>query len=400
MYQSPGKSSPTQKNLQHYLTSSQHNHVKGTLNKITSPSKTPSPKTTPQKTQLSLSEWVTPTKKIRTQVPPDAPINVNRTQVSDTLINVNAKRNELVWPPQHTILNTEQFITKLYKKKSACEFPITYKCLLDSLQEEDLFISVVQALDSLMNRDFSPPADLIWFLVDIISSSRSDPWLISSTYSMLNDIIEKYPTKCIEMKVTWENIRKHFPGNGGKSLKVKVCSKLALSFLLSVLSVEVKATALKSRWTRLTKHFSADFHARHVKDVIPHLKKCLESHTELPNACSMGDEGNIWEETSICGLQLFQNLLKLFMIVSLNKEDAAIRLGDELVCLYIDLPNLQQRVLLLQSLMSLQVRQHLIRLLLMNCCVPLPEALPGHDIPLSIRKIILQDFYREPPSKC
>ena len=390
VYLSPDKSSPTQKNLLQYLTLPQHTHFEDTHNKIASPSKTQSPQTTPQKTQQTLQQWVTPTKKIRAQV-------------ADIPINVNAKRNELIWPPQHAILNTEEFITRLYAK-SARDFPNTYRCLIDSLQEEDLLISVVKTIDSHMSRESPPPADLIWFLVNIMSSSSSNSWLISSVYSLLNEIIENYPTKCIEMKVTWENITKHFPsiknGNDSKSLKTKTHSKLALSFLLSVLSVEVKATALKSRQTRLTKPFSADFHVRHMKDVIPHLKKCLESHTELPNACNMGDERNIWEETGICGLQLFQNLLKLFMIVSLNKENATTRLGDELLYLYIDLPNLQQRVLLLQSLMSHRVRQHLIRCLLMNYCSPLPEALGGHDIPLSIRKIVLQDFYRKPPSKC
>ncbi|CAB4008419.1 Hypothetical predicted protein [Paramuricea clavata] len=345
---------------------------------------------TPQKTQSTLEYWVTPTKKMRKQIP--------TTPIRD----VTAKRNELVWPPQHVILETDKFITRLYEKPR--EFPRNYKDIVESLQDEELPITIVKTILSFMSRDFAPSPEIIWYLVNNILSSSSNSWLISLTYSLLNDIIEKYPTKCIGMNITLEHVRKHFfqdkVSNDKKSLKAKCCNKLALSFLLSVLSVELKATALKSKQRRLTKYFSADFDVRHVRDVIPHLKKCLENHTATPSSCGIGERRDLVEETSICGLELFQNLLKLFIIVSVNKENSALRLADELLYLYIDLPNLQQRVLLLQSVTSHHVRKHLIDTILMNYYSLLPTALKGHNIQfLCVRKIVFQDFYREPPKR-
>jgi hypothetical protein len=325
-----------------------------------------------------------------------------RKQIPTTPIrDVTAKRNELVWPPQHVILETDKFIKRLYEKPR--EFPRNYKDIVESLQDEELPITIVKTIRSFMSRDFAPSPEIIWYLVNNILSSSSNSWLISLTYSLLNDIIEKYPTKCIGMNITLEHVRKHFfqdkVSNDKKSSKAKCCNKLALSFLLSVLSVELKATALKSKQRRLTKYFSADFDVRHVRDVIPHLKKCLENHTATPNSCGIGERRDLVEETSICGLELFQNLLKLFIIVSVNKENATHRFANELLSLYIELPNLQQRVLLLQSVTSHHARKHLINMILMNYCSLLPTALKGHNIFLCVRKIVFQDFYREPPSK-
>jgi hypothetical protein len=391
-YPSPCKEPSTKKNLQQYLKSSpKPNHMEDMLNKMTlSPSKTPSPKTTPQKTQSSLDHWVTPTKRMRVKQTPVSPSR-----------DVNAKRNELIWPPPHVLLNTEEFIKRLYKNPR--DYPTTYKNIIESLQDEEFLFSVVKTIDSFMSRNFAPSSEMIWYLVNHILARSSNSWLISLTYSLLNDIIEKYPTKCIGMNVTSADVRKYFfhnkVGSDKKSSKTKPYSKLALSFLLSVLAVELKATALKSKQRRLSKQFSADFDVQHVRDVIPCLKKCLNNHTATPNSCCIGEGRDLAEETGICGLELFQNLLKLFMIVSLNKENAAIRLADQLMYLYIDLPNLQQRVLLLQSVTSHHVRQHLIKVLLMNYCSLLPEALTGHNLPLCVRKILMQDFYRQPPSK-
>ena len=393
LYQSPCKQPPLKQiNLFKYVNSPPKcNNTENAFHNLTlSPSKTPSPKTTPQKAQSTLEKWVTPTKRMR------------ELTLSSPSYDVNSKRNELVWPPQHVVLNSEQYIGRLYKNLR--DFPITYKYLVESVEDEKLFFSVVKTIDSCMSKDFAPSSEMIWYLVKHILLKSSNARLVSLTYSLLNDIIEKYPTKCIGMNITSEDMWNHF-------FKDKVCnykriskttqlrSKLALSFLLSVLSVELKATALKSKQRRPSKHFSADFGIHHVNHVISHLKKCLEDHTAAPNSCGIGDKQDMPEETSICGLELCQNVLKLFMIVSVNKEDVAVRLADHLMYLYIDLPNLHQRVLLLQSVTSHCIRQHLTAVLLMNYCSPLPEALNGHNLPLCVRKILLQDFYRQPPKR-
>ena len=393
LYQSPCKQLPVKQiNVLKYVSSPpKSNNTENAFHNLKlSPSKTPSPKTTPPKAQSTLEKWVTPTKRMR------------KLTLSSPSHDVNAKRNELVWPPQHVVLNSEQYIRRLYK--DVRDFPITYKYLIESVADEKLFFSVVKTINSCMSKDFAPSSKMIWYLVKNILLKSSNARLVSLTYSLLNDIIEKYPTKCIDMNIISEDIWKHFPkdevGNYKKISKTtQLCSKLALSFLLSVLSVELKKTALKSKQRRQSKHFSADFDIHHVKHVIPHLKKCLENHTATPNSCGIGDKQEMPEETGICGLELCQNLLKLFMIVSVNKEVVAVRLADHLMYLYIELPNLQQRVLLLQSVMSHCIRQHLITVLLMNYCSLLPEALNGHNLPLCVRKIFLQDFYRQPPSK-
>ena len=393
LYQSPCKQPALKQiNLFKYVNSPPKcNDTENVFHNFTlSPSKTPSPKTTPQKAQLTLEKWVTPTKRMR------------KLTLSSPSYDVNAKRNELVWPPQHVVLNSEQYIGTLYKNLR--DFPITYKYLVESVEDEKLFFSVVKSIDSCMSKDFAPSSEMIWYLVENILLKSSNARLVSLAYSLLNDIIEKYPTKCIGMNITSEDIWKHFfkdkVGNYKKISKTtQLWSKLALSFLLSVLSVELKATALKSKQRRLSKHFSADFDIHHVKHVIPCLKKCLENHTAAPNSCRIGDKQDMPEEASICGLELCQNLLKLFMIVSVNKEDVAIRLADHLMYLYIDLANLQQRVLLLQSVTSHHIRQQLITVLLMNYCSVLPAALHGHNLPLCVRKILLQDFKRQPPKR-
>jgi hypothetical protein len=394
LYPSPCKKPSTQANLFNYLNSSpKRKTVEDAFTSMTlSPSKTPSPATTPQKAQSTLENYVTPSKRVRKQIP------------HSPSCDVNAKRNELVWPPPHVVLNTEAFIKKLYEDPR--DFPTTYKFLVESLQDEKLLFSVVKTIDSCMSKDFAPSADMIWYLVKNILSRSSDTRLISLTYSLLNRIIERYPKQCIGMNITSEHVQKYFfqdlkDGSDKKSSKkTKHCSKLASSFLLSVIAVELKETALKSKQRRLSKHFSADFNIHHVKYVMPQLKRCLENHTATSSPCGTGDRHDMPEEAGICGLELFQNILKLIMVVSLNKENVAIKLADQLMYLYIDLPNLQQRVLLLQSVTSHYVRQHLTRVLLMNYCSLLSEArLHGHDLPLCVRKILLQDFYRQPPSE-
>ena len=390
-YSSPCKTPSTQKNLLQYIKSSpKQNILEDVFGKMSlSPSKTPSPKTTPQKNQATLKQWVTPT-KIKQNQPPFTPS-----------CNVSAKRNELVWPPQHVMLNKDEFIKRLYKNPR--EFPTTYEYVLESLQDEDFFVSVVKTICSFMSSDFSPSTEIIWYLIENILSSNASSMPINLTYTLLQDILERYPTKCVGLKITWNHVKTYLMAEQPEDVKksqVTCCKRSVQSFLLSVLAVEVKTRALKSKQTQLTKHFSLDFDFRHANEVIQCLKKSL-ANPSAPNSCSgIGkDSQDLPEEISISELELFQNILKLFMIVSLNKENAAIRLADELMYLYIELPNLEQRVLLLQSVMSHQVRQHLIKVLLMNYCSLLPEALEGHDLPLSMQKILLQDFYRVPPSK-
>ena len=360
---SPCKTPKKQKNLMEYLKSSpKRSYLEDDLGKMKL-SPTMSPETTPSKMQSTLEHWATPTKRMR----------VKENTVTPST-DISSRRNELVWPPHHILLGNEEFIKRLYK--NTWDFPTSYRYLIESLQDEELHVLVIKSCESLMSNDYAPPCEVIRNLIGIMSSKKSTSWLESMAYSLLNDILERYPTKCVAIQVTWEDIEKYFNDT-------RCCSQLAFGFLLSVLSVELKAGALKSKQRRLSKHFSADFHMQHVKDVISCLKGCLENDSTM---------------TAI--LEILQNFLKLFMIVSLNKSYVAVRLANELSSLYIELPNLEQRVLLLRSMQSHLVRTHLINILLMNYCeLPVAFKLPD-ELQLCMKKILLQDFNRKPPSKC
>lgn len=395
---SNGKTPPKQRNLIQYLTTPpkldrKTSNCKETLSKHGKmPSKGHSlegihEKMTCSSTQSSIDHWVTPTKKDHVKEVPVSPS-----------CNVHSQRNELIWPPQHVLLNTNEFIERLYKDSR--EFPTTFMYMLESIKDEELLDSYLSAINTFMSRNWAPSPEIILYLLNIIFSHRSSPRHVCMIYGLLNEIILKYPKKCIALNVSMRDVRKYF-FNEAVDANTKIAipfSKLGLSFLLSVLSVELKATALKKQ-NRLTKNYSADFNVKHARDAIPHLKKCLTDHTAISGACSAEDHDVLPEEIGYCGLELLQNLLKLYMVVSLDKEYSAVRLADVLMDLYIELPSLEQRVLLLQSVKSHFVRQHLCKVLLMNYCSLLPEALKGYDQELSMKKILFQDFCRKPPSK-
>ena len=87
------------------------------------------------------------------------------------------------------------------------------------------------------------------------------------------------------------------------------------------------------------------------------------------------------------------------MVSSTNKQYVSIRIADELMYLYMDLPTLDARVQLLRTLKSHLIRRLLIEVLLMNYCALGPEALQSTDIPMSIRKFVLPDFHRCPQQR-
>ncbi|XP_028391247.1 uncharacterized protein LOC114516078 [Dendronephthya gigantea] len=352
-----------QKNLLEYLKSSPKRCcLKDEFDKMKL-SPTMSLETTPTKTQSTLEHWATPTKRMRVMEEPAV------TPSTD----ISSRRNELVWPPRHVLLGNEDFIKRLYK--SSRDFPTSYQYLIESLQDEELHFLMIRSCENVMSNDYAPPCVVIRNLIGIMASKKSTSGLVSMAYSLLNDILERYPTKCVAIHVTWEDIEKYLNDT-------RPCSRLAFGYLLSVLSVELKAGALKSKQRRLSKHFSADFNIQRVKDVISCLKKCLQNHTGRAEF-----------------LEILQNFLKLFMIVSLNKGYVAVRLADELLGLYIGLPNLEQRVLLLRSMQSHLVREHLISILLVNYC-ELPKAFKLTDeLQLCMKKILLQDFNRKPPKR-
>ena len=320
------------------------------------------------------------------------------------------KRNEVVWPPTHVTINPTEFVSKLFKVPRL--FCVTYNDLIEGLLDEQFFYQVVRTIQCFMSTRMAPSCNLIWYLVDNVLLNSCKRSLSSATYCLLNEIHARFPARCLAMRVRWTNMEKltgrltSFFASGSESQFLN--AGLASVFILNVLSSEVKSTALKTKPTRIKKNFSADFNSHNMKEIVAGIKVCLSNHTNTcrngncpiarPSDCTK-ERPSSSPNVGICSLELFQNLLKLVIISSSNKEAVAIRTADELSCIYISLTNLQARILLLRTLKSHLIRSYLIKVLLMNYCSPHPDALKGNDVPFTARKIVLQDFCRFPPKR-
>lgn len=361
--------------------------------------------TTPTKgshllTQSSIKTWLTPIKKSPRAAP----------AVDIDSKHVTTKRNEVVWPPIHVTIDSIDFISRLYKRSRT--FPSCYVDIIEGLQDELFLFQVVQSIQSLTNSCAAPSSDLIWFLVKDVLLNSCQRRLSFATYSLLSEIHARFPARCIAMRVDWGSIkcvteRLTSLFNGGTELQFLNAS-LALLFIISILSSEVKFTALKTKTTRLARHFSSNFDYRNMREIIAGIKVCLNNHRYM---CGYrkSEVGNHLDPTKLdkslsanygfCSLELFQNLLKFDIVLSRYKQQVAQTIADELMSLYMDLPSLEARILLLQTLKSHLIRRYLIEVLLMNYCQLGDEALHGNEIHMGARKILKQDFLRCPPRR-
>lgn len=253
-----------------------------------------------------------------------------------------------------------------------------------------------------MSSSAAPSSDLIWFLVKDVLLNSCQRRLTFATYSLLSEIHARFPACCIAMRIDWESIKGFTERltslfSSGTKLQFLNAS-LAFLFIISVLSSEVKFTALKTKPTRLARHFSSDFGYRNMREIIAGIKVCLSNHRDT---CGYrkSDVKSLSVNFGFCSLELFQNLLKFDIVLSCYKQQVAQTIADELMSLYMDLPSLEARILLLQTLKSHLIRRYLIEVLLMNYCREGDEAFHGNEMHMGARKILKQDFLRCPPRR-
>ena len=266
--------------------------------------------------QSSIKTWLTPIKK--------SPRAAHVVDIDAK--HVTTKRNEVVWPPIHVTLDSIDFTLRLYKRSRT--FPSCYVDIVEGLQDELLLFQVVRSIQSLTNSCAAPSSDLIWFLVKDVLLNSCQCGLSFATYSLLSEIHARFPARCIAMRVDWgsiEGVTERLTSlfSSGTELQVLNAS-LALSFIINVLSSEVKFTALKTKTTRLARHFSSDFGYRNMREIIAGIKVCLNNHRCMCG-CKKSEVGNCLDPTKpdkslsvnygFCSLELFQNLLKFDIVL-------------------------------------------------------------------------------------
>ena len=265
---------------------------------------------------------------------------------------------------------------------------------LQALKEENFHKTYLETVTSFMSPRRKPPPSLLFYLFNNILLSKQSG-CGTECFRILLRIQELHPAEVAQMlqqKITWEFVSMIVKLAGCTQSHTvesfKMNASMALSFLVSVMEKEVEKKKVCLVKTSAHRFFSVDRLSGNFHDVVEWVKKATEEHRkeQLDQHCGH----------NFCPLYLLQRMLQLSVLVSQRPEDTAVRLANDLVLAYVELPSIKYKTLLLQSLQSHLLKTKLIEIVVKNCC-SIDEELEEERMTSSGLKNVVLNFKRSPP---
>lgn len=314
-------------------------------------------------------------------------------------------------PPLHGIVRDEELL--LYTVPLHCTVPLKKSELvskqeaslsktftenqlnsLEALKEENFHKTFLTTVTSFMSPCRKPPPSLLFYLFKNILLSKQSGYG-TECFRILLQIQELHPAQAAQMlrlKITWECVSMIVKLAGCSQFHTvesfKQNASMALSFLINVMEKEVEKKKFSLVKTNAHQFFSVDRSSGNIHDVVEWIQKATEQHCveRLDQHCGH----------NFCPLYLLQRMLQLSMLVSQRPEDTAVRLANDLVLAYVELPSVKYKTLLLQSIQSHFLKTKLIEVVMKNCCAIDNES--GAEITTSFGlKYVVFNFKRSPP---